>query len=72
MAALLLVSLSLIASSFGDDKVQVGFYSESLCPDCIALSTKYMNKAVEEVGLCHDDDAFLYRLYHSTSAISDL
>ena len=57
---LLLVSLSLIASSFGDDKVLVGFYSESLCPDCIALSTKYMYKAVEEVSLCGDDDAYIY------------
>ena len=57
---LLLVSLSLIASSFGDNKVQVGFYAESLCPDCIALSTKYMNKAVEEVSLCCDDGAYNY------------
>ena len=63
-----LVSLSLIASSFGDNKVQVGFYAESLCPDCIALSTKYMNKAVEEVGKIFD---LLYVPWGNARLLSD-
>lgn len=32
------------------EKVMVGFYSESLCPDCIALSTGPLNDAIEKVS----------------------
>ena len=31
------------------DKVQLGFYSESLCPDCIALANGPLEKAMNEV-----------------------
>ena len=31
------------------NKVVVGYYAESLCPDCIDLSIGAMNKAVNEV-----------------------
>ena len=30
------------------DKVQLGFYSESLCPDCIALANGPLEKAMNE------------------------
>lgn len=48
VTALLLV-IFLIASGRADDKVVVGFYGESLCPDCIAFCTGPLHKAVQEV-----------------------
>lgn len=50
-----MVLLALVASAHPsqrqsrDDKVQVGYYAESLCPDCIAFSRGPMNDAVNEV-----------------------
>ena len=32
------------------EKVMVGYYAESLCPDCIAFSTGPMKSAVEQVS----------------------
>lgn len=46
--ALVLV-VFLTASGKADDKVVVGFYGESLCPDCIAFCTGPLHKAVKEV-----------------------
>ena len=34
-----------------DDKVLIGFYSESLCPDCIAFATGPLNEAFKEVRI---------------------
>ena len=45
------VGLLLIANGLADDKVTVGFYGESLCPDCIAFCTGPLHKAVQEVML---------------------
>ena len=44
-----LVVIVLIANGRADDKVIVGFYGESLCPDCIAFCTGPLHKAVQEV-----------------------
>lgn len=46
-----LVGLLLITDGLADDKVIVGFYGESLCPDCIAFCTGPLHKAVQEVVL---------------------
>lgn len=31
------------------EKVQLGFYSESLCPDCIYYANEALDKAIKEV-----------------------
>eukprot|EP00731_Ephydatia_muelleri_P010327 Em0005g913a len=43
------VVLSSYARAQPADKVVVGFYAESLCPDCINFSIKYMNVAFQEI-----------------------
>lgn len=47
-ALLRFLLLSLASTVLGADKVVVGFYSESLCPDCINLARGPMNDAVKE------------------------
>ena len=46
---LVLCSLPFLQAAPLNQTVMVGYYSESLCPDCLAFSTKHMNKAIEEV-----------------------
>ena len=53
--ACILFSLILAAASAthrapDTTKVRVGYYAESLCPDCLAFSNGPMNKAVKEVN----------------------
>ena len=38
------------------EKVQLGFYSESLCPDCIYFANEFLEKAMKEV---------MYKTYYS-------
>ena len=46
-----LVFVSFLATSvLAADKVVVGFYGESLCPDCIAFCTGPLRKAFDEVN----------------------
>ena len=33
------------------DKVEIGFYSEALCPDCLALSNGPLTEAFKEASL---------------------
>lgn len=40
----------LIPNGQADDKVIVGFYGESLCPDCIAFCTGPLHKAFQEAS----------------------
>ena len=40
------------------EKVQLGFYSESLCPDCIYYANEALDKAINEVY-----DVILYSLH---------
>ena len=35
-------------ASQAEDKVVIGFYSESLCPDCIAFTNRELSKAFQE------------------------
>ena len=49
VTTLVVTVVALIASGQADDKVTVGFYGESLCPDCIAFCTGPLHKAVQEV-----------------------
>ena len=50
VTTLVITVIALIASCQAvDDKVTVGFYGESLCPDCIAFCTGPLHKAVQEV-----------------------
>ena len=51
----------LIANGLADDKVIVGFYGESLCPDCIAFCTGPLHKAVQEV--CYVFASFTHLSY---------
>ena len=51
VALVLSLCLSCILAAPANKTVNVGYYAESLCPDCIALSTKYMDKAVNEVSI---------------------
>ena len=36
------------------DKVELGFYSESLCPDCIAYANGPLKQAMSEVSDTHN------------------
>ena len=50
VTTLVITVIALVASCQAvDDKVTVGFYGESLCPDCIAFCTGPLHKAVQEV-----------------------
>lgn len=44
------ICLPLVFSAPFDQLVTVGYYAESLCPDCIAFSTKHMDEAIEKIG----------------------
>ena len=39
-----------VGAVVSDDRVIVGFYSEALCPDCLALSTGPLSEAFEKVS----------------------
>ena len=63
-SACILFSLVLAVATATRDttKVRVGYYAESLCPDCLAFSNGPMNKAVKEVHDCFI--IILYILYN--------
>ena len=52
------LSLAFLAVLLGPagcaDKVQLNFYSESLCPDCIAYANGPLDKAIKEARDCVD------------------
>ena len=49
--ALFYLSLAvLVLGCAAQEKVNVGFYSEALCPGCDALAEGSMNEAVEKVS----------------------
>lgn len=51
-ALLRFLLLSLASTTvLGADKVVVGFYSESLCPDCINFARGPMHKAMKEARI---------------------
>ena len=51
MRVSLCLLLSLALPALCADKVVIGFFSESLCPDCIDLARGPMNNAVEKARL---------------------
>lgn len=48
-AIFVVLSLPLILGAPLNQTVTVGYYAESLCPDCLAFSTKHMDEAVAKV-----------------------
>ncbi len=48
-AIFLVVCVPALQREEKDDNVVIGFYSESLCPDCIALSNGPLTDAFNEV-----------------------
>lgn len=42
------------------EKVQLGFYSESLCPDCIDFANGPLEKAMNEASACEKQLQTLY------------
>ena len=56
-----IVFVSFLATSvLAADKVVVGFYGESLCPDCIAFCTGPLRKAFDEVNRSIHGDLYYY------------
>ena len=54
LASLISLTLLLVTSdalSRDGDLITVGYYAESLCPDCIAMTTGPMNEAITNVSL---------------------
>ena len=50
----------LVSSGECAEKVQLGFYSESLCPDCIAFANGPLEKAMEEASTPPREYAYAY------------
>ena len=49
--AVLVLLTVCVRAAISDDKVTVGYYAESLCPDCLELSNGPLTDAFEKVGL---------------------
>jgi hypothetical protein len=49
LAVLAVVLAGLCGGAQSAEKVQLGFYSESLCPDCIDFANGPLEKAMNEV-----------------------
>ena len=50
LAILVLCLAGLCQQAQAVENVQLGFYSESLCPDCIAFANGPLEKAMNEVS----------------------